>query len=775
MLEGRVTEFYGTNGIGTIEDCNRNKFVLDTNKGRSGISVSEIKTGDRVRFEKGSPSRLGHPFAINVQVIETQEAEEAATEPKPVDVVPERTYEQQDIKKVKISDYNRIIKPPYHFVPVPSSLEGRIFDTPILHHGNNQGQADLISGELRCTLTALTPLLVGNDQYPVTEVKGFRDIGREMVEIPWKQGGRNTLRVHKEKKVLEPLRLKDKNGRVLISGASLKGMLRQSLGALLGAPMERVGEGIYSYRPNLYRSQNGLIIGLAAIVVKKPDVDGNGMDVKLCWPPRGVRKPSFSTTEAKQPPPREYRYLGGLDGCGRKRSAELQGDWRTEIQHVPQQVVLWYWESIKILPDLQMERLKDLTPFKAGDLVFVEWDKEKKCITSIGHNYQYRVRYADTVRKKWKGWTDNPQAPFITETRASLSPLAQETEHLEDGCPRQLSGVRLLMGYVRDKDSGTKDIGGGDFERLAGRIAFNMAVENLSHQDEIAESNRFLNSISSCCVPLKELGSPKPSAVEFYLKQKKSGTRAPRAGGLLDTYGDLPGVEPFGEELNGRKFYLHQPDAADPSSQTCFEDQSQEGRANKRAVLARFVSKPGTEFRFTLRFRDLRLWELGAVLVALNPEYVQRIKDLPETIRTYLDCLNDLDGSPECFALKMGHGRPLGMGSVFVDINEDWVWQDDDLCRKEGSEKKELETAAVRAFWDKCCSIDTGILLQWLKVHQYRGRTRSDYPRGEDGEIFGFHTGLRRAHAEARRFKSNTAHPESLQPLTCITASGQEI
>src|SRR5947209_5029458 len=53
-------------------------------------------------------------------------------------------------------------EPPYHFIPVAPELA--VSDSPVFHDVQQTGE-DAWSGELRCTLEALTPLLVGNYQF----------------------------------------------------------------------------------------------------------------------------------------------------------------------------------------------------------------------------------------------------------------------------------------------------------------------------------------------------------------------------------------------------------------------------------------------------------------------------------------------------------------------------------------------------------------------------------------------------------------------------------
>src|SRR4051794_18967084 len=115
---------------------------------------------------------------------------------------------------------------PYDFVPIPKRGPADQEATaepiapayePVFHDGDND--EPVYSGELRCTLEALTPLIVANDQYEVSEIDPSQDFRRH-----W--GITQTL--SGKKKIIEPLRLAD--GRVAISPTSLKGMLRQSIG-----------------------------------------------------------------------------------------------------------------------------------------------------------------------------------------------------------------------------------------------------------------------------------------------------------------------------------------------------------------------------------------------------------------------------------------------------------------------------------------------------------------------------------------------------------------
>jgi hypothetical protein len=147
-------------------------------------------------------------------------------------------------KAAKPATTSRLL--PYAFVPVEADLA--VTDTPVWHDGSSDGggAGELWSGEILCSLEALTPLLPGNARYPLRK-EGQRDGAAQVDLAKLRAWGFAGLKPGKQ--VAEPLRLAD--GRVVVAGSALKGMFRQSLGALLSAPMERVAERRFTYRPNL--------------------------------------------------------------------------------------------------------------------------------------------------------------------------------------------------------------------------------------------------------------------------------------------------------------------------------------------------------------------------------------------------------------------------------------------------------------------------------------------------------------------------------------------
>ncbi|MCP4698154.1 MAG: TIGR03986 family CRISPR-associated RAMP protein [Gammaproteobacteria bacterium] len=815
----------------------------------------ELKEGMILEYDLLDQGAKGHK-AVRAKVLTASPPAQAA----PVPARSENRYKtpanrgKPVIKKVT----KKTLSPnsPYHFVPIPKKEDGMpdsLMETPVLHDGSGEAEKRH-SGEILCSLTALTPLLVANDQYEVKAAKAKKAF----------QG------VSAEKKILEPLRLLEngKPGRVVIPGTALKGMLRQSISALLAAPMERVAERTYSYRPNVAfgkgrskkrecrpavitgidRQNNTLTLKVlpnAQDTVFVRDSAFRKMDVfyqgkhtdklnggkEISGECSGIGYDTFRGRTNEQRIVDNsgslalnhiyFTYLGGIDGSGHLAAAHKVNEdksrgrnlsfaranpdkqiyrhvlvdidtWEQAVeysvsselytQHQQTQEHLYSQKDghlsnhpLNSVDGLDIDKVaknieKHAEVLNENQLIYVEVEEENGRIVSFGRHFRYRWRYTDTVRTRW-----NPQAPENSETRSILSPLPEE-QHPQ---PQKLSGARLLFGYVSggadDQEKGVEKIGKENFSRFAGRLAFNMGIEMLNDKKP-DDNSRFLKPKQDNMVELKILGMPRPSAVEFYLDQADISQR--QDGGSLVTYGDIAG-ETSGE-LNGRKFYLHQPDAA--TDESCYIESDAKIVQGNQAPFSRFVSAPNTRFRFALRFRDLRDWELGALLMVLEPARL-----LEQQTALSEDCVNSfkLAAKPDLaklpmFAHKLGHARPLGFGSVEIRIDKLRCWKTDDTQREskweaapaEGKKQEEAEAflkRAQQAYFDKHKA--KKVLLHWLEVHRYRGRTRISYPNVTDRRgncsIYNFHTARRLQHANGRREAGKPqADAEALQPLS---------
>lgn len=649
---------------------------------------------------------------------------------------------------------------PYGFVALPKELTT---SPPIWHDGtSSKGR---LSGEIRFELEALTPLLVGWERGQVAD-------NESDWPVPANIAG---TQLANKKSVLCPLRTPWGKRPVVILGDSLKGLLRHELGALLGAPMERVAERSYSYRPNQkfpydqrdqrYQQGTASLEPRLARVRTKTTINIGDKE----WPVPGQLDVLSMATRDQQAyfPRREGRgrdavsvhptreaepYRGGLGGGQALPNQILAEDARRKIIHThidvsqlrveheavrpSAQVIEQYTATLRHLLDVNEGHFSARHPhigtdqqkqrmgreaveggaaraFQPGDLVWVEWDTKKKCIISLGWHYYYRWAYADSVRK-------DADAPRLE--RHGLFPLDKELE--KDGeAPKELSLVRRLLGYTGDND-GSAGIGEKDHAQLMGRVFVNAGLEVVADND--TDEQRFVGPTF-----LKELGMPRPSAVEHYLKQPHHPRPRPSDNATLVTYGDAAGYDAPGE-LAGRKFYLDRRGAQ-------AEDASDTNKRNERSTLALGASRPGRKFRFTVRFRDLDASELAAILVAVCPDQLKGV----------------LGGThADGYCSKLGYARPLGWGSVRIDAKAL-------LLLDEAGDAPTLKPEVDVVGWVTKNHQKTAMQDEWLAIHRRNHPNAADYPRARDRDgnenIHTFHTGLRAEHSRNRRYKNGGA------------------
>jgi hypothetical protein len=250
----------------------------------------------------------------------------------------------------------------------------------------------------------------------------------------------------------------------------------------------------------------------------------------------------------------------------------------------------------------------------------------------------------------------------------------------------------------------------------------NAAIEVVESDD--AEQSRFMPPTF-----LKELGMPRPSAVEHYLDQPyyPRPRRSDRAS--LVTYGDAAGYDDPGRPA-GRKLYLDRKDAYTGEP---WKDNSEANRLNDRSTLALEASRPGRRLRFTARFKNLDPAELAAVLAALCPHQFRGILGGDHAVG---------------YCSKLGYSRPLGWGSVRIEAKAL-------LLLDVSSDKATVDLVPDVSAWMRSHYLPTPTQQAWLAVHRRNHPEAADYPRGQDGNIYSYHTKLRADHTRARRYQGS--------------------
>lgn len=184
--------------------------------------------------------------------------------------------------------------------------------------------------------------------------------------------------------------------------------------------------------------------------------------------------------------------------------------------------------------------------------------------------------------------------------------------------PIDVDFADALFGFIRNpKDFNTDDIPKqGDPKRgYASRISVTDAILE-PKQTNVLHDGVLVPSI---------LASPKPTSFQLYLNQPEP-----------DDKRELYHYDSDGATIRGFKMYWHQ---GNPSIRSLEAPKNETQSTQMRPV------KAGVKFRFKVHFTQLTKVELGALAWALQPK-------TPD--------------DQEIYCHKIGMGKPLGMGSVFL-------------------------------------------------------------------------------------------------------------
>lgn len=157
-------------------------------------------------------------------------------------------------------------------------------------------------------------------------------------------------------------------------------------------------------------------------------------------------------------------------------------------------------------------------------------------------------------------------------------------------------------------------------------------------QESFDRFDRRLSALYHDKVTLLPLNSPKINNMEFYLKKPAEDAWFWTYDYYIDAAGGIHSCDP---EINGRKFYWHQPEMRAPS----------EGRQRPSNLNTTFRPlKKGVDFEGEIYFENLTADELDILIYTVNAGD----KD-------------PLDKKKHCY--KLGHAKPLGYGSVAINVN----------------------------------------------------------------------------------------------------------
>lgn len=150
-------------------------------------------------------------------------------------------------------------------------------------------------------------------------------------------------------------------------------------------------------------------------------------------------------------------------------------------------------------------------------------------------------------------------------------------------------------------------------------------------------------------ITLPTMGSPHPGSGQFYLDDPGTeATKSPRK--QWGSEADRPGLR----RLRGRKVYWHtDPEIDDRRARWRQHDHRRRSGAEPPQNDKVELIAPGSRYALELRFDGLTRAEIGGLVAVLQPQRV-------------LDALLPYDAEEPEFAIHLGGGKPLGLGSCQV-------------------------------------------------------------------------------------------------------------
>jgi hypothetical protein len=518
---------------------------------------------------------------------------------------------------------------PYTFVPLPAVI-GR--SEPGGHHRAGQ---ENVSGAMTVEWTLRTPLLLPQAHMPVPA------------------------------------------GRVVIPGSSLKGALRSLHETLMGGCLRVVDEEFVPvYRQPAVAKDQDWRLAVVATATRQGRATHVRVAEEMAWVPVGMlhaaldRLPRTGDTvdiedsaiERHQGLDRnEVRNGAGVttgsgwtvlvgDSGARLRSHQFfcaagrLPDGETDPSEVTEPAWSEYVELCEGTNDLRLIRQKPDAQMYKG------W-RDKRIFTEVRWGDEPVGTRRRVTGRLWPGdvvW-------------AQVSPVTGRVEHLAMAAIWRVPGGRPVSERVPDAVRACQDpenlcvscrlFGSADTVTAeSGREA-----TQRSYAGHVRIGDATAEGVTTTAVRLAPLGSPRPGAGQFYLQVSDTQPASDETQLPAANWGsERDNPEP--RQVRGRKFYWH----GDPDASTPPRHIAREGQRNEAMTGQRQLVPAGTVFRQSIVFDNVPKAELASLLLTLLPGLV-----LPRT-----ESLSSAD-----YRLRLGGGKPFGLGSASVTVMDLW-WQD---------------------------------------------------------------------------------------------------
>lgn len=557
-------------------------------------------------------------------------------------------------KHVNPGGKNRVAVAPYNFVPLPEEVK-----TVEIIPSHDQYDAELLTGKFTCTLTAASPLYVR--------------AARTQAQYKDKVNPPNFFYGESEEKLLIP-------------GSSLRGMLRNMVEIVSSSKMETVTKKPlffrtlddtslgHSYGPRMTAGdpkEKGYYPLAQAGYMEKHD------DGYYIRPAQAICETQFYRVE-------EDVAVEVINGLERMTEQDNRGNWkptkhkwlRRNVWFKPTQPESHLPESATYYAEVTDIDTNDNKPEGAdwvkGSFIVSGWvpaPKRRDGTPSKGKHRHWIVGPAEEkddhlifvddedidLYKAYGGGisqaVDRQKMSVIPEVRGEQVPCFYVFWADEEGKQRVAFGHTAMFRLPYEKtpaeliptslrNGATLDLAQSlfghvpankkDGETVAGRVFIT---------DAVLVGDAAAAKMGEVVVSTQALSGPKPTTIQHYLIQKE-----PNNPDALYHYDS---IKAGGETiLRGHKLYWHKGEqttldkAMKPRR---FRDESEDPK--DRNIF--HPVRPGTSFTFTIHFENLQPTELGALLWVLEK------------------------AADEKYRLKLGMGKPYGLGSVGITARED--------------------------------------------------------------------------------------------------------
>lgn len=289
--------------------------------------------------------------------------------------------------------------------------------------------------------------------------------------------------------------------------------------------------------------------------------------------------------------------------------------------------------------------------------------------------------YARVTNNEQSGWRILELLPVMIARRLhSVAPEKLLAAELHPAYkPQELSPADRVFGWVRQsKKERNRNL--TEAEKVIGayRGQIRIGVVSCERKDAIED-------FSGYCISLQILGQPKPQQGRFYIAETQNGEAQTGEAQTHKRNNQEAGYKE-GRGLRGRKVYPHHANLPDKYWVEANEwkaennDSTQEALAKNGNVFFREYIRPKSDKRQDSQNRSIQGWVKKGVEFKFDIHFINLSKVELGALIWLLQLNNGLENST--YFHRFGGGKPLGFGSVRLDLNGSEAFTGEELKQR---------------------------------------------------------------------------------------------